>query len=324
MRRTEKLVNVFERDLVRRGCTPPTLRRLLPTARAFLTLTGKPPRKIVTEDVRRYLASRSGSISGKSLAGELAHVRSLFAALRAAEVVEHDPTDGLTVKHAGSKPPVLLGEQSLSKLLATALVPASSRWSESRRKALALRDRACLELLYGLGLRGSEARTALVTDLHLADGSILVRRAKRGSPTFLPVPPASLDHLRRYLTDGRPLLADGRDVGRLLLSWRGTPLHESTIHQLVESVARRAGVRAHPHAFRRAVATGLIRSGVNVEVVRQVLGHSKLATTAIYMEVERDDLRAVMEHAFGGVLDLEGSSSPSCPDAGREPVSREP
>jgi integrase/recombinase XerC len=298
MNRTDKLLVVFERDLKRRGCTPPTLRRLLPTARAFLTATDKPPRKIVADDVRRYLASRSGSISGKSLAGELAHVRSLFGALVAAQVVNHDPTEGLSVKHSGSKPPVLLGDQAVSKLLAAALVPGSSRWSEARSRALAQRDRACLELLYGLGLRASEARAALVTDLRLADGALLVRRAKRGSATFLPVPPASLVHLRRYLAEGRPVLASGRDAGRLLLSWRGTPLHEGTIGQLVESVARRAGVRAHPHAFRRAVATGLMRSGVNVEVVRQVLGHAKLATTAIYMEVERDDLRATMERAF--------------------------
>lgn len=158
-----------------------------------------------------------------------------------------------------------------------------------------LRDRALVELAYGLGIRASELCSALLVDLDQQDGVLLVRRAKRGQPKALPLPPAALPHLRAYLREARPALVrhgpGGRDRGHLLLTAIGTPLTPKCVRDIVRRLAARAGLRAHPHAFRRAFATHLARNGASLLAVQEALGHVRLDTTAIYVDVERDDLR---------------------------------
>lgn len=105
-------------------------------------------------------------------------------------------------------------------------------------------------------------------------------------------------HLEAYLREGRPaLVRPGVDHrGGLFLSQYGRPLVDNSIvTTLVERAAQNAGVRAHPHALRRSVATHLVREGVPVPCVQELLGHVKLATTACYVAVDRDDLRRAVE-----------------------------
>ncbi|MCA9647035.1 MAG: tyrosine-type recombinase/integrase, partial [Myxococcales bacterium] len=138
-----------------------------------------------------------------------------------------------------------------------------------------------------------------VCDLDLAAGCLLVRRAKRGEPRQLPLPPAALPPLARYLRLGRPRLVRG-DVlpaaeQRLLLTERGTPLVANEVLRVVKQVAARAGLRAHPHALRRALATHLVQAGVSIAHVRELLGHVRLDTTQRYVLVEREDLRRAVD-----------------------------
>jgi len=108
----------------------------------------------------------------------------------------------------------------------------------------------------------------------------------------LPVPPSSVSHLRRYVSEGRPRLVRGGDPGHLFLSQRGAPLgSRHAVHRIVSKLGRRAGVEAHSHALRRAVATHLIESGVSVRVVQAFLGHHDLASTGLYLEIRRTRLR---------------------------------
>lgn len=288
MSRARDPLAVFEADLTLRGCSPRSFPRLLGTARRFLFSLTKSVRRATSEDVRRYLAARASVVSARSHASELSHLRSLFRALLRAGLVTNDPTESLSVREPAPRPQLVLEADAVQRLLAAAL--------EHPRPANALRDRACVELLYGLGLRAREVSEARVEDVQLAEGTILVRRAKRGKPTFLPLPSASLDRLALYLREGRAHLAsgDGSDDGRLVLNDRGRPVTGECLHRVVQRIALRAGVRASPHALRRSLATHLARAGVNVEVIRQVLGHARLSTTARYVEVDREDLlRAV-------------------------------
>jgi site-specific recombinase XerD len=165
-------------------------------------------------------------------------------------------------------------------------------------EAVALRDRALIELLYAVGLRASEAEAARVVDLDLAQGTLLCRRAKRGRSRVLPLPPACLPALARYLERGRPRLvrAEVEDQGHLFLSRRGRPLaYRGAVYGVVRRLARRAGVRAHPHAVRRATATHLARQGVNLGAIQALLGHVNVATTSIYLGVDPAELRAAVE-----------------------------
>jgi len=216
--------------------------------------------------------------------GALGRLRSFSRFLLGEGALTQDPTRGLSVRVGRSARPLLSREQ------VRCLLEASSR--SSRQRPLAIRNRACLELLYGLGLRSREARSARVVDLSLCEGTLALRPAKGGPARTLPLPPQALPHLARYLEEGRPALTRERDPGHLLVTRRGFPLGRSDVNYLVGKAARRTDVpAAHPHAFRRALATHLMEEGASLRAIQLLLGHRSLASTEHYLGVDRSGLR---------------------------------
>lgn len=289
------LLQVFERHLLARNATDCTRRSLLSVARAFLRGLTKPIERVRTGDVRRHLAARSLVLSPVSQRSELARLRAFFAALVDAKVVAADPTEGLAVDRAHSPPQQVLADDVAELLLAASLV--APRYPTPFFEALALRDRACLELLC-TGLRQRQVRDLRVVDVHLPEATLVVRPMKRGKGRSLALPPAAVPWLSRYLTDARPKLVrpEGQDEGMLLVSFTGLPLDaRSGVHRIVARVASKAGVRAQPHAFRRGVATSLARNGASLPAVQSYLGHASLEITAGYVAVNVEELRQAAE-----------------------------
>lgn len=283
----------FEKELRRLNRSPVTVKILLGTARKFLRFVAARISSIETKDVREYLASRSGHVAVTTTWAELWHLRVFFRVLVDAKLCPSNPTDGVTTKAGEHPPQLLLGESSIRELLASSV---NHRGRKGRfGEVIALRDRAVLELLYGVGLRASEVCAARVTDLSVADMSVFVRRAKRGENRRLPLPPTSIAALARYLSEARPRLTrSGQDGGALVVTYAGRPIQRGDVWSLVSKAAKRAGFRAYPHALRRALATHLVRSGVSVRAVQLLLGHQSLETTQRYVGVDRNDLRAAV------------------------------
>jgi len=167
------------------------------------------------------------------------------------------------------------------------------RRSDRRSGAIALRNRALLELLYSLGLRASEVVGLRLLDLDLVGRSIFARRAKGGRGAALPLPEGLVPHLERYVSEARPELLEVGDKaeGILLVNERGRALHKRDVGRTVKKVAERAGIDAHPHALRRSVATHLVRDGASLLAVQELLGHKRLDTTQRYVGVEVEALR---------------------------------
>ncbi len=291
MRRDHRrALDAFEANARARNLAAQTIRERRRVGLRFLASLGsKRLAQATHDDVRRYLAARAPQL--RSLRHEVSCLRCF---LRAVLPPGPLPTDGLGPLRPNPRPPVLLSPQGVARLLATALdAQARGRGFRAQRQAFALRDRALLELLYGVGLRCAEAAAVKLVDLDLDLGTLLLRRVKRGQSRVVPLPPAALPHLSRYVFEGRPALLHARhdDQGALFLSLRGRPLGTATINRLVGKLARLAGVRAHPHAFRRALATHLVREGASVPAVKELLGHANLSTTAAYVAVDLEDLR---------------------------------
>lgn len=305
-RRETRLLRLLESELIRRGLTEATRNAVAWVTVRFLRSTAKSPRKLSRSDVERFLAERAREdLASATRHADLVRLRILFRALRALGQIDADPSQGLVVAPSRRRPVLALGEESITTLFQAAVL----RLEDPRRRirALALRDRACLELAYCLGLRASEVAAAKVTDLDLIQGELRVRSAKRGDTRTLPVPPRSLPWMQRWLREGRPVLLRGPDRGQLLLDQFGKGLDaEIGVRVIVRNVARRAGIVAHPHALRRAVATHLVRRGVPVPAVQALLGHRQLDTTAMYVEVDRVELRRAVQH-------LDRSAAPPSP-----------
>ena len=164
--------------------------------------------------------------------------------------------------------------------------------------ALALRNRAMLELLYASGLRVSELTGATLANLNLDEG--IIRVLGKGRKTRLvPVGSQAREAIRRYLAEGRPKLVKGRLVNEIFLANHGGRLTTMQAWTVVKNVARLAGVGAnvYPHLLRHSFATHLLTNGADLRVIQEMLGHADIATTQVYTHVDQRRLKAV-HHRF--------------------------
>ncbi|MEU8264782.1 site-specific tyrosine recombinase XerD [Micromonospora sp. NPDC048999] len=163
----------------------------------------------------------------------------------------------------------------------------------------ALRDRALLEFLYGTGARISEAVGAVVDDLDVDEGAVLLR-GKGGRTRLVPVGGYAAEALRAWLVRGRPaLLAAGRGTPAVFVNARGGPLTRQGAWTVLRGAAERAGLpvagpdAVSPHTLRHSYATHLLDGGADVRVVQELLGHASVTTTQVYTLVTVERLREV-------------------------------
>ncbi len=191
------------------------------------------------------------------------------------------------------------------------------------QRAVQLRDAAVLELLYSSGLRVSELVALDLGGIDMAQGTVRVR-GKGDKERIVPVGVPALEALRRWETEGRPVLAGATAAGRgraqapgngragtsaarrakapgraLFLGVRGGRLGDRAVRTLVDRYAARAGIARHvtPHTLRHSAATHLVEGGADLRSVQDFLGHSSLATTQIYTHVSAERLRSTVEQA---------------------------
>ncbi|MFI5833187.1 tyrosine recombinase XerC [Micromonospora sp. NPDC051300] len=163
--------------------------------------------------------------------------------------------------------------------------------------AVLLRDRLLLELLYGTGVRISEACGLDVADVDQARRVVRVL-GKGGRERAVPYGVPAQRALDAWLADGRPALAVPGSGRALLLGARGGRLNPTTARRIVAGWAGTAGVpRVTPHGLRHSAATHLLEGGADLRAVQELLGHSSLASTQIYTHVSVERLRAAYRQA---------------------------
>ncbi len=190
----------------------------------------------------------------------------------------------------------------LPKALSVTEVEALLTASGSAGTALAVRDRALLELLYGTGARISEATGLDVDDVDLEDRAVLLS-GKGGKQRLVPVGSFAVDAVRTYLTGARAdLVSTGTPA--LFLNARGGRLSRQSAWAVLVRSAERAGLRKEvsPHTLRHSFATHLLDGGADVRVVQELLGHASVTTTQIYTLVTVEKLREVYATAHPRAL----------------------
>ena len=177
--------------------------------------------------------------------------------------------------------------------------------------ALALRDRALLEILYGTGARISEAVGLDVDDLELEDpaGSSVLLRGKGSKERIVPVGRFAREAVQAYVVRGRPDLLEAGTAGAtahgaMFLNARGGRLSRQSAWSVIVKAAERAGITAEvsPHTLRHSFATHLLEGGADVRVVQELLGHASVTTTQVYTLVTVDSLREVYAAAHPRAL----------------------
>jgi site-specific recombinase XerD len=152
--------------------------------------------------------------------------------------------------------------------------------------ALALRNRALLELVYSAGLRSAEAVGLDLGDVDFEQEHVHVRKGKGAKERIVPLGEEAGDWVARYLREARPQLARGA-ANALFLSARGRRLDTSTLRRLMP----------HPHRLRHAFATHLLEGGADLRAIQELMGHSSLSTTQVYSAVSAKRLRRVYDRS---------------------------
>ena len=219
-----------------------------------------------------------------------------------------DPSVGVRPPTPAKRLPKAISLGDVERLLDAAGAPGT---------ALALRDRALLEVLYGTGARISEAVGMDIDDLELdledPAGSTVLLRGKGSKERIVPVGSFARDAVQAYVVRGRPELvssgsAAGSAAGRagaMFLNARGGRLSRQSAWAVIVKAAERAGITAEvsPHTLRHSFATHLLEGGADVRVVQELLGHASVTTTQVYTLVTVDSLREVYAAAHPRALE---------------------
>lgn len=160
----------------------------------------------------------------------------------------------------------------------------------SPNSALGLRDRALMELIYGTGLRVSEAVGLRLEEVDFESGALVVT-GKRGKTRWVPMPEETIRWLKRWLEEGRSQVLK-KPRPEIFLGSRGGPMHRRTAQEVLENASRAAQLPkdASPHTLRHTYAVHLLRGGADLRAVQELLGHESLETTQIYTQLDLDEV----------------------------------
>ena len=271
-RRSPRTVDAYRRDLT-----------------SFAAVLDGPVGDATTEQIEEWLAAmRAEGRAASTIARRLAAVRAYLRHLTLIGSKTDNPAAGI----AGPRRPRTV-PRTLSPSEAERLIDAAAGTAPR-----ALRDRALVELLYGAGLRVSEAVGLRKASVDLENR--VVRVVGKGSKERLvPLGRPGAEALRRYMALGRPHL-DRRHRPDLFLNARGGALTRAGAFLVLRKLADRAGLepgRVHPHLLRHSFATHLLEGGADLRIVQELLGHASISTTQLYTHLTGERVREVYARA---------------------------
>lgn len=272
-----------------RGRSPNTVaayRRDLSGYCNWLAVKRKSPATVSAAEIDAFVQSRRRDAAPSSVARQMAAIRNLHRFMVAEGLRKDDPTadvDGVRVPAGIPKP---LSEEDVGRLIDAVV----------GEDALALRDRALLELLYATGARISEICGLSIGDLDLESG--MVRLYGKGSKERLvPVGSCARRAVDRWLESGRDDLVPIRwsrrgDAEAVFLDRRGQRLSRQAAWAVVVRHGERAGLKGHlsPHVLRHSCATHMLDHGADLRIVQEMLGHASISTTQVYTRVSQEKL----------------------------------
>ena len=273
----------------------------------FLTRQlGRPPAlaDLATLDAksfRGFMASRrQHGASSRTLARTMSALRTFFRWLEADEIVRNRAILAIAIPKVGHSVPKPLTVDK-ARAVVDGGMAAELDWVSAR-------DVAVLLLLYGSGLRISEALGIKTKDAPTPDRDVMRIVGKGSKERAVPVLPVTLAAIARYRAMVSYTLEPN---GPLFLGAKGGPLSPRLIQLAMERLREELSLpdTATPHALRHSFATHLLSTGADLRQIQELLGHASLSTTQVYTEVDRDRLLQVYDaaHPRSGVVATESA-----------------
>ena len=273
---------------IERRMSPNTVASYCHDVKAFLDFCELEPRAVRPADIESYLGQVTAEgLSKRSTARLVSALRNFFSWCVEEGEIKDNPCDRVDAPKLGKYLPAVLSVEEVSAILDS--VDLNAPYGK--------RNRAILEVLYGCGLRVSEAATLRISHVHLDDGFVDII-GKGNKQRLVPLGEVAADAIRAYLPD-RPVPASAAYDDYLFLNRFGKPISRISLFNLVKSQAMAAGIQKEisPHTFRHSFATHLIENGADLRIVQEMLGHESILTTEIYTHIDSSTWhRSVLEH----------------------------
>ena len=266
--------------------SPNTVASYISDVSIFLRFAGKEPEDIVPEDIINYMAE-APDLSKRSQARVLSSLHSVFGYLLMTGKVRENPADAVDAPKIGKYLPSVLSVEEVERLIEAADVSAFN----------GRRDRAILEVLYGLGLRVSEAVNLRISDFFFTDSCVSVI-GKGNKQRLVPLGDMAAEAVSDYLeVRGEASDGDSRDI--LFLNRFGRRMSRVAVFKMIKAYAVKAGINKEisPHTLRHSFATHLVENGADLRAVQEMLGHESILTTEIYTHLDSTTWqRNILEH----------------------------
>lgn len=281
---------------VERAMSPNTVASYCSDIELFLQwLDGKDCRKASPEDIISYFEERT-PVSRRSQARIMSSLKSFYSFLIFEKELKDNPCDAVDFPKLGRYLPAVLSVEEVVSILDSVVL---TTWTGRR-------DRAILELLYGCGLRVSEAVDLKISDIFF-DESFIKVTGKGNKQRLVPMGESAFDAVISYLQCRiAPYSSDYDNL--LFLNRFGRNLTRVSVFKMVKRQALEAGVckEISPHTFRHSFATHLLENGADLRAVQEMLGHESILTTEIYTHIDSRTWQAdILSH------------HPLVPDSGR-------
>ena len=257
-------IQKLELELKSRGFSRKTVESYIFHVSSFLNHRGTKSSK---EDIQRYFVGLSERLDARTVNLRISAVKFFYR-----QVLGND-LDIEYMKRPKRIPEVLTKEEIVAIL----------------RNVYNAKHRLLLEMIYGCGLRVSEAIKLKKDDIRFEEGILFIREGKGKKDRMVSVPSNTSERVKHYISlrnDDNPYVFD---------SLRGGHLTTMSIQKIVKNAAKKAGIKkcVHPHTLRHSYATHLLEDGTDLRIIQRLLGHSDLRTTEIYTHISSALIKSV-------------------------------
>ena len=235
------------------------------------------------ETIEQYITYLHKKYKQKTIKRKIASIKAFYSYLEEEELVEQNPFRKIKVKFKETIIlPRIIPREEIEQLLNYIYASLSSLSGIQYKHTL--RDAAVIEVFFATGARVYEISNIRAENINLNSGLIRIM-GKGGKERYIQISnTAVLDILRKYYATNEPQI---KKSGYFFINNRGTRYTEQSIRLMLKKYTLKAGIQRKitPHMFRHSFATYLIEEGVDVSCVQQILGHSSIKTTQIYIHV---------------------------------------
>lgn len=243
----------------------------------YLNKQGKTKIEALSEkQIGQYLEElRRQKKSAATISRTLAAIRAFYQYLIKENKCSENPAKKIALPKIEKRTPRILSQSQITALLE----------QPNKKDIKGIRDRAMLELLYATGIRVSELISLKVTDINLQQGYIMCRDGQR--ERTIPIGKSAVHALKTYLEEARFLLIKDSEDPVLFVNCNGYAMTRQGFWKVLKTYAHAAKITEEitPHMLRHSFAAHLVQNGANLKSVQQMLGHSDISTTQIYMHL---------------------------------------